>query len=246
MARVLQALTQVQLLCFISLTSMLPFGSGTAFAQNPVRLPDSTQVIRDSLITPAVRIGESVLTTADSAGVRPTRADTVQVSPKAEAAIRKIVPKTALLRSLALPGLGQIYNKQPWKVPFVYAGLATCGYFFLYYRGYAADFEDGYRRLLYGDIIEGKHVAVKQVNIRGAIFETTQGAKRGYDLTRRYRDLNIFLFAGVWLLNAVEANVAAHLRTFDLSDDLTLHYTPAVIPTPNGPIPGLRLALTLK
>ena len=41
-------------------------------------------------------------------------------------------PKKAGLYSALLPGLGQIYNRQYWKLPLVYGGLGVAGYFFIH------------------------------------------------------------------------------------------------------------------
>ena len=38
-------------------------------------------------------------------------------------------PVAASLLSTVVPGLGQVYNKKYWKVPVVYCGLLTAGYF---------------------------------------------------------------------------------------------------------------------
>ncbi|HVV56265.1 MAG TPA: DUF5683 domain-containing protein, partial [Mucilaginibacter sp.] len=36
-------------------------------------------------------------------------------------------PHKALIRSLIIPGWGQLYNRQWWKVPIIYAGLGLLG-----------------------------------------------------------------------------------------------------------------------
>ena len=43
--------------------------------------------------------------------------------------VEKHNPKRATLYSAVLPGLGQAYNKKYWKIPVVYAGIGTIGYF---------------------------------------------------------------------------------------------------------------------
>ena len=41
-------------------------------------------------------------------------------------------PRKAALRSAILPGWGQAYNKQYWKIPIVYAAIGTTAGFFIY------------------------------------------------------------------------------------------------------------------
>ncbi len=168
--------------------------------------------------------------------------DTTQVTAQQEAAIRKIIPKQATLRSLVLPGLGQAYNKQYYKIPFIYAGFGVMGYLFVRYRGLAQQAANGYEKLLYDSTIT-------QVIINEQILtkQNTSVAKAYYDLFRRYRDLNILLSIALWGLNIVEANVAAHLKTFDLSDNISMRVQPAVLPMPGfGMAPGVRVAFTFK
>ncbi|MDB5242289.1 MAG: hypothetical protein JWP57_2914 [Spirosoma sp.] len=172
----------------------------------------------------------------------------MRVTPKQEAAIRKIIPRQATIRSLIFPGLGQIYNRQYYQLPFIYGGFGAIGYFFTRYRRIAKEAENGYRRLLYG-IPNGTTTPtpVTEVAINGNVFRSTTQAKAAYDFYRRYRDLNIILSFVLYAVNAVEANVAAHLKTFDLSDDISMRVEPTVLPMPGmGMAPGIRVALTFK
>jgi hypothetical protein len=165
------------------------------------------------------------------------------VTPKQEGAIRKIIPRQATIRSLIFPGLGQIYNRQYYKLPFIYGGFGAIGYFFTRYRRIAKEAENGYRQLLIGT----NGVKATEVVINGSVFRSTTQAKAAYDFYRRYRDLNIILSFVVYGVNAVEANVAAHLKTFDLSDDISMRVEPTVLPMPGtGLVPGVRVALTFK
>lgn len=174
--------------------------------------------------------------------------DTIQVTPEQAASIRKIIPRKATIRSLILPGLGQAYNRQYYKIPFIYGGFGVVGYFFVRYQRLSKEAENGYRLLLYGRPNgTPTNTPVTEVLIGDNLVTTTANAKGGYDFYRRYRDLNTILFAVLWAVNAVEANVAAHLKTFDLSDDISMRVNPAVIPLPGtGFAPGVRVALTFK
>ena len=48
---------------------------------------------------------------------------------------------------------------------------------------------------------------------------------------RRFRDMSIFAFAGVYLLSVVDAYVDAELSSFDISEDLSLHLEPGMMDT---------------
>lgn len=231
------------------------------FAQRPAVTPartpaptDSTRRVQTAADTipeavqrNGIRVGTSTLVPdADSATLAGT--DTLRLTPNQEAQIRKIIPRQATIRSLILPGLGQAYNRQYYKIPFIYGGFGAIGYFFVRYSRLSKEAENGYRLLLYGRPDgNGSTAKVSEVLIGQNIFSTTSGAKNAYDFYRRYRDLNIILSVVLYAINAVEANVAAHLKTFDLSDDISMRVEPNVLPVPGaGIVPGVRVALTFK
>ena len=277
------------------LAFLLFFTGWPIFAQKPAIVPaptpaaiDSTKQVRSATdtIPPSVqrngrvgvpvKVGTSVLTNDDAPSL--DSPDTVQVTAKQEAQLHKIIPRKATIRSLMVPGLGQAYNRQYYKIPFIYVGFGVMGYLFVKYRGLAREAETGYRRLLYGDkiidaqdahfadgtlpavinsgpfFVTAKYVPVTEVAIgispfsdSKSIFRTTANAKNAYDTFRRYRDLNLLLSALLWAVNIVEANVAAHLKTFDLTDDISMLVEPNVLPMPGvGFGPGVRVAFTFK
>ncbi len=209
-----------------------------------------------------IKVGNSVLVPDSTTLDKP---DTVRLTAKQEAQIRRIVPKKATIRSLMLPGLGQAYNRQYYKIPFIYAGFGVMGYLFVKYSKLANEAATGYRLLLYGTKISGAYsVSLNSTSnpsivgsvsipaqyekpdfvlIDGYQVRTTATAKNAYDTYRRYRDLNVILSVALWGINIVEANVAAHLKTFDLTDDISMRVEPNVLP---GFIPGVRVAFTFK
>jgi hypothetical protein len=51
------------------------------------------------------------------------------------------------------------------------------------------------------------------------------------------------MFAVGWTLQAVQANVSAHLKTFDMSDDISLKFEPSIQSTAYGNAIGARVVL---
>jgi hypothetical protein len=168
--------------------------------------------------------------------------DSIGDGPSSPSAIsRKHTPRQATVRSALLPGLGQLYNHQPWKLGLVYGGAGAAFYFFrsnqsLYVR-YLAGYQTAYLSTTAG---------TKTATVDGYVLSIQQ-LKRASDQYRQQRDLTLILTAVGWVLNAVEANVAAHLMSFDLSDDLSLRVAPSLLPTGvTGFVPGLRLTTNTR
>lgn len=126
-------------------------------------------------------------------------------------------PRKATIMSACLPGLGQAYNRKYWKIPVVYAGLGTFGYFAFYTNSQYKGYKDEY-------IFRTNNPALVN-NYPG--YSTDQ-LKSNVDFYRRYRDLSVILIAAVYTLNIVDANVDAHLFTFDVSNDLSLNWSPSL------------------
>ena len=136
-------------------------------------------------------------------------------------------PDVALRWSL-LPGAGQIYNEQAWKVPIIYAAFAGVGYFI--YDNYKAMhlFKDEY---LY------------RVNHDDASYPTSNIAEL-YNKYNRNFQLMIIIAAGIYGLNLLDAYVFGHLFNFSIDDDISLNVVPAVQPTPMGWYPTVGVGLT--
>ncbi len=188
-----------------------------------------------------VKVGESELTTAGDSLAQGT--DTLQLSARQNAAIHKIIPRKATLRSLMLPGLGQAYNRQYYKIPFIYAGFGIIVYDIITFTGTYNEYLDGYKKAYYSTLATGQ--LTKTAVVRGREL-TVQQLKQQSDFWRRNRDLNVLLGVLLWGLQAVEANVAAHLKTFDISDDISATWKPAMLPTAGGMVPGVRLTFNFK
>lgn len=134
-------------------------------------------------------------------------------------------PKKAALRSALLPGWGQIYNKKYWKLPIVYGALGTSGGIFLYNLKQYRDTRFAYR-VKYNMRVNGTDSALYS-QIRDNLKPIGEDALRFYrNQFRRDIDYSALFFILLWGLNVVDAAVDAHLKSFDVSPDLSLRFRP--------------------
>ncbi len=145
-------------------------------------------------------------------------------------------PKKAALYSAVLPGLGQLYNKKFWKIPIIYAGAGTLGFFIVYNNNRFVDYRDAYRLRIDGD--------ASTVDQYANIYTDT-GLKNLRDFYRRNRDLTIILSGVLYFLNIADAFVDAHFINFDISDDLSLSVEPTIY-SYNTPSFGVQLNFNFK
>lgn len=148
-------------------------------------------------------------------------------------------PGKAALMSALLPGLGQAYNKSYWKIPLIYAGGAVLGYFLHTNHHQYLSFRKAYELRTDGDDTTVDAYADK--------YREAATLSRGRDQYRRWRDYT-FLYSLIFYgINVSEAYVYAHLKDFDISDELTLRLSPGLVPTPNFKVvPAFTLSLNLK
>lgn len=125
-------------------------------------------------------------------------------------------PGTATLYSLLLPGLGQIYNREYWKLP-IYLG--AIGFAVHYY----ADCQTNYLRF--------KNIYLEasnpDVEYTGPI--TADQALYYRNVYRRYRDYSVLAIAVLYLLQVIDANVFSYMHNFEVDDNIALKVAPAVI-----------------
>jgi hypothetical protein len=128
-------------------------------------------------------------------------------------------PRKAVMYSLIFPGLGQIYNKKYWKIPFIYGGTGA----FLYYVSYNQLKYKKFRNALFD-----QQQTQNPVVIDGFLYDY-ENLDNGRDYYRRYRDLSIAGLAAMYLLNVIDAMVDAYFVNYDITDDLSFKLEPAVI-----------------
>jgi hypothetical protein len=161
---------------------------------------------------------------------------------KYDAATAAHPPQKAALRSALLPGLGQIYNNKIWKVPIVYGALATSGAIFFYNLNNYQDTRFAFR-VKYNMRVNGTDSALFS-KIKPNLQPLPEESLKYYrNQFRRDIDYSALFFLVLWGLNVVDAAVDAHLKSFDVGNDLSLRIAPGYSET--AATHGLSLRLTI-
>lgn len=151
------------------------------------------------------------------------------------------IPSRATKRSAMIPGWGQAYNKQYWKIPLVYGVLAIPANRYVYNNdlylktkfAYEARFQEAH-----GD-------ASKVAQIDPQLKNLSLGSLQSYrNIFRRDRDYSIMWFILAWGINVVDATVSGHLKEFNITNDLSLRLQPYSQPLYNQS--GLSLQLNFN
>lgn len=217
----------------------------TGHAQTEITVKPDTVMSADSVIT-VVTPGETAVSDSTVKAVL-SAADSLP-QPKVKLKEFKPDPNKALLYAL-VPGLGQIYNKKYWKLPLVYGAFMGCLYAITWnnknyqdYSGAYFDIMEDYSKVLLGQQ-PGHEPYTGPWNDSWTIFvpvgqessfvsntQFQENLKRRKDYFRRYRDLSIIITVGVYAISIIDAYVDAQLFDFDISPDLSMHWSPEVTP----------------
>ena len=127
----------------------------------------------------------------------------------------------AAIYSALLPGLGQAYNGEYWKIPVYYTGLLAAGYF-VYFNTL------NYWRFkrIYAEATN------PEISYSGPV--TSDQAKYYKDSYRRLRDYSIVALGLVYILQIIDANVFAVMYDFEVTDDISIRMEPTVITPDNN------------
>ncbi|HEU0112315.1 MAG TPA: DUF5683 domain-containing protein [Flavisolibacter sp.] len=145
---------------------------------------------------------------------------------KVDSVIRKHSPKKAAIRSALIPGWGQAYNKRYWKIPIVYGALGVSGGIFLFNLKNYRELKQAYiarNRALPTSAGPGDSTEYRKLERIYQVLDIN--AIRTYrDEYRRNIDYSALFFILLWGLNVVDATVDAHLRSFDVTPDLSFRF----------------------
>ncbi|MCX7880244.1 MAG: DUF5683 domain-containing protein [Ignavibacteria bacterium] len=127
--------------------------------------------------------------------------------------MKKKSPLGAVLRSLVLPGWGQVYVEQYWKAP-IFLGGAVIMYYYVY--KHHKDFLDYSRRM----------EELKKLNPSDPNLHILK-IKRENSLDNR--DISLFFLCGVYALSMLDSYVNSHLFNFNVTDDIVMRIVPTCI-----------------
>lgn len=125
-------------------------------------------------------------------------------------------PKSVMFKSLILPGWGQVTNKQIWKIPIIYGliGGVTA------YTFYAHNRYQGYRAAYYNSFDENTDLKFGPTPDFVPAGQPPELYRTNRNNFRNRRDMAIIGILVAYGLNVADAYIFAHLRDFDVSDDL--------------------------
>jgi hypothetical protein len=157
--------------------------------------------------------------------------------------VRKHDPRIATRRSAIIPGWGQAYNREYWKIPLVYGVLAIPVSLYFYNNSYYKKTKFAYeaRYKAEANPADTADLALIDPQLKNLGITSLQTYRNSF---RRDRDYSVLWFLLAWGLQVMDATVFAHLKQFDVSNDLSMDLNPTFNPITRTP--GLGLTLSLK
>lgn len=174
-------------------------------------------------------------------------------------------PNKATMRSLMLPGWGQIYNKQYWKAPIVWGALSIPIVTFIFNKTQYGRAQFAFNAVYQGtqilangaandltlipkmnkDYLSAWNTLVAERGLSestGQTFLSSVSSSRNY--YRRNMDYSVLWFLILWGVNVADATVFGHLKDFDISPNLSM--TPSPVYMQDARTIGLSLVFKMK
>jgi hypothetical protein len=169
-------------------------------------------------------------------------ADSVMFSSPKNDSIPYHNPKIATRRSALIPGWGQAYNRQYWKIPIAYGIIAIPVVMYIYnndyYKKMKFAYDARYKEKYQNDNSDVPQIDPELVNLP---IESLLNYRNVY---RRDRDYSVLFFLLAWGFQVADATVFAHLKQFDVSNNLSMQVRPQLDPISKNA--GLSLTFQLK
>ena len=202
--------------------ALLSRDSITALKIDSTQMQAVAPIVADSLD----KVNKKNLKEIETAVVLPQPKDTVP--PAIPEKIWTPNPTKATWLAIVFPGGGQIYNRKFWKLPIIYGGFAGCAYALSWNGKMYKDYSQAYLDIMDSDPTTNSHLDILPPT-GYSDSQAKEVLRKRKDMFRRYRDLSIFAFIGVYLISVIDAYVDAELSNFDITPDLSLRVEPTII-----------------
>ncbi|WP_162534143.1 DUF5683 domain-containing protein [Candidatus Cardinium hertigii] len=191
-----------------------------AFAQ-PLSLSRSTFVNRSNQLHQAVA-WPYLLRTHNFIPPKKNKAQLLHEAMSTHATVQR-----SWLSSMVVPGLGQIYNKHYWKIPFFYLGFLLGG---IKIRAEHNEMHKHERNKLEIDKQDGN--GISKSSTASSSLPSKGFTERRIAECKRARNLFILITAVWYILNILDAYVGAHGRTVNFQDDIKIEPSTAATVAP--------------
>lgn len=161
--------------------------------------------------------------------------------------VNPLAPSRAAFYSAVLPGLGQAYNKRYWKVPIVWGAIGTGVAVYLYNDGLYDRFRTAFKRRQAG-FTDDEFFDVNpddDITPTDPLF-SLEALEDGQERYQRDRDLAMLITIALYALNIIDANVDAHLKQYNVDENLSLNIQPYLELTPIEQVPNYGLAMRIS
>lgn len=128
-------------------------------------------------------------------------------------------PYRAGIYSMILPSSGQFYNKRYWKLPIVWGAFGGLVYLVGFNKDQRDRFNDAY----------GKSVRNLEHEFTDFPGITSDALRNQRNLAAKNLQLTYIGFVAMYALTALDAYVDAHLKSFDISDDISMQIKPVLL-----------------
>lgn len=157
--------------------------------------------------------------------------------------INPLAPSKAAFYSAIFPGLGQIYNKRYWKAPIVWGAIGTGIYVYSFNNTEYNRARDAFKRRRAGFIDDEFY----DINGDGSGPDISDDALQdAQESSQRDRDLSLLITIALYAFNIIDANVDAHLKQYNVDDDLSFDFQPYLDVNPLTNKPNYGMALVVK
>ena len=161
--------------------------------------------------------------------------------------VNPLAPSRAAFYSAVLPGLGQAYNKRYWKVPIVWGAIGTGVAVYLYNDGLYDRFRTAFKRRQAG-FTDDEFFDVNpddDITPTDPLF-SVEALEDGQERYQRDRDLAMLITIALYALNIIDANVDAHLKQYNVDENLSLNIQPYLELTPIEQVPNYGLTMRIS